>query len=668
MSLENFPGFLLNFSECEMNGEAKNFYQFKSFRLDVRERQLTKDKIPVALTPKAFDVLAALVERSGRLVEKDELLRIVWADSFVEEANVARIVHTLRKTLGEDENGNKFIETVPTRGYRFVAEVIEEFEPFARFSETDVREETVKVADNDLEINEPPDSAANLKSGRTDAPPVNQKNSRQWLIAGITFLSAVALVSFFALARNAGESNISERPVTIAVLPFNPVSENDRDEANDLGLALLLINQLSQSKNLRVRPFSAIKHYTDVKQDAIVVGKKIKADYVLESNYVISGGHLLITSELHNVGSGAVEETFNYDIDAAERFRDGNAIASKIGKDLFAKLNFEPVNFALKRGTTNEEALRLYLHGINLTDKRTREDAEKAIANFERAVTLDPNYAQAFAGLAYAHTTAKVNGADTSFHCAKALETAQQALSLDTSLAEAYSILAMNQHSCQWDQKAAETSHRKALELSPNSAFVRRFYGIFLTNSGRADESVKEIKNSIELDPTSLFSQKQLGRALFFGRRYDEAIEQLKATRELDANDSEQAGFISTAYEMKGDFDRSFEWFLLVETIRSAKEAELNSWKTVYAESGWQGILRKRLEIAEQKEKAGGNNFGEIASLAARLGEKDKAFVYLEKEMPLARLFAAQILVDPALNSLRSDSRFDELIKHWWKI
>jgi DNA-binding winged helix-turn-helix (wHTH) protein len=123
MSLENFPNFLLNFSECGMNGEENHFYQFKSFRLNIGERQLLHNNSPVSLTPKAFDVLAALVTRSGHLVEKEELLRLVWADSFVEEANIPRIVHTLRKTLGEDENGNKFIETVAKKGYRFVAEV-----------------------------------------------------------------------------------------------------------------------------------------------------------------------------------------------------------------------------------------------------------------------------------------------------------------------------------------------------------------------------------------------------------------------------------------------------------------------------------------------------------------------------------------------------------------
>ena len=129
MSLEKFPDFLLNFSVPEIDGKETRSFAFKSFRLDLSERQLVNAGVPVPLTPKAFDVLAFLVIRGGHLVEKDELLRAVWADSFVEEANVARIIHTLRKILGEDQNGNKFIETVAKKGYRFVAEVTEMSEP-----------------------------------------------------------------------------------------------------------------------------------------------------------------------------------------------------------------------------------------------------------------------------------------------------------------------------------------------------------------------------------------------------------------------------------------------------------------------------------------------------------------------------------------------------------
>ena len=194
MSLENSPSFLLNFSEREMNGEAKHFYQFKSFRLDVGERQLLHDNSSVPLTPKAFDVLAVLVERGGHLVEKDELLRIVWADSFVEEANVARIVHTLRKALGEDDNGNKFIETVAKKGYRFVAEVKEiSVLPSPNFAEPETPDERIH-----LEIaNEIKPAIANeISIGK------NTVFSNKWMWTGLTGGTIALLIAVFLFIAN----------------------------------------------------------------------------------------------------------------------------------------------------------------------------------------------------------------------------------------------------------------------------------------------------------------------------------------------------------------------------------------------------------------------------------------------------------------------------------
>ncbi len=188
MSLENYPSFLLNLSECEMDGEKQHFYRFKSFRLDVEERQLLRDGVAVPLTPKAFDVLVALVERNGHLVEKDELLQLVWSDSFVEEANVARIVHTLRKVLGEDENGNKFIKTVPKRGYRFVAVVRGEENEFADFF--DAQSETID-ANPKWEIEPAIKNDFAAEADRTKDFPVQEKIEKHiWLRA----ISAIALI------------------------------------------------------------------------------------------------------------------------------------------------------------------------------------------------------------------------------------------------------------------------------------------------------------------------------------------------------------------------------------------------------------------------------------------------------------------------------------------
>lgn len=206
MSLENYPSFLLNFSEREMNGEAKHFYRFKSFRLDVQERQLLRDGVAVPLTPKAFDVLAVLVERGGHLVEKDELLRLVWSNSFVEEANVARIVHTLRKVLGEDENGNKFIETVPKRGYRFVAVVRGKENEFADFF--DAWSETIDA--NPISENEPAiENDFATEADRTKYFPVEEKSEKRlwlWAISALVLIGFVMISGGFLFNSSGGKS------------------------------------------------------------------------------------------------------------------------------------------------------------------------------------------------------------------------------------------------------------------------------------------------------------------------------------------------------------------------------------------------------------------------------------------------------------------------------
>ncbi len=324
MSLENFPNFLLNFSEFEMNGEEKHFYRFKSFRLDVEERQLFHNTEAVPLTPKVFDELAVLVEHNGHLVEKDELLRVVWSDSFVEEANIARIVHTLRKVLGEDENGNKFIETVAKKGYRFVAKVTEV--PFGD-GETERRRDGEKVSEESPRL---PVSA----SQRLSVSP-----SPRLILFAVGFVSAVSLIFLLSFNRQS-ESSVKPNDVkSIAVLPLKPLTAENREPIYEFGIADSLINKLSSAKGLIVRPLSATRQYADIEQDAIAAGREQKVDYVLGSNYQILGGKIRITSQLINVQSGLVEEVFQVEQENSSIFSVQDAVVANIGQLLLKRLN-----------------------------------------------------------------------------------------------------------------------------------------------------------------------------------------------------------------------------------------------------------------------------------------------------------------------------------------
>ena len=654
MSLENYPNFLLNFSEYEMNSEEKHFYRFKSFRLDVEERQLLNNGDAVALTPKAFDVLAVLVEQNGHLVEKNELLRTVWSDSFVEEANIARIVHTLRKVLGEDENGNKFIETVAKKGYRFVAKVTELSEPPAVAGEFSAAiDPPATTGDSDL----PQKTAVPLDS--------QPKHTTRIILFTVGFLSAVFLIillSFnFQSAANVNPNDVK----SIAVLPVKPLTEENRDSIYELGIQDSLINKLSSTKGLIVRPLSATRQYADIEQDAIAAGREQKVDYVLASNYQILGGKVRITSQLINVQSGLVEEVFKVEEDNSNIFAVQDAVEANIGQSLLKRLNREPNNILAKRYTTNEEAYRLYLLGAALAEKLNREDAKKAIEYFEQAVKLDPNYAPAYAGLANIHTAVAFmgGGGNSTEQYLKAKTAIEKALTIDDNLAEAHSYLGEIKVNFEWDFAGAEHEHRKAVALNPNSAAARRMYALLLSFLGRADESIAEIKIAIDLEPALVLNHSIYGEILFFARRYDEAIIELERTVEINPDFYFAYVWLSYSYRLKGSDDKAFDSFVQAQILAGEEPDEINLLKTIYAKSSWRGIFGRQLEKAKADEKTGKHYYMKLAFFSIELGQRDEAFAYLEKAFGERPMVMVTLNVNPRFDSLRSDPRFDNLVK-----
>ena len=653
MSLGNFPDFLLNFSVCEMNREEKHFYRFKSFRLDVGERQLTHNDKVVPLAPKIFDVLVALVERSGHLVEKDELLKLVWADSFVEEANVARIVHTLRKVLGEDENGNKFIETVAKKGYRFVAEVKE-------ICEADKRQSAVAVGSQD-------DANKELPSASRLLPTANKpKPNTRIILFTVGFLSAIFLI--FLLSFNfQSKSSVNPNDVkSIAVLPLKPLTAENREPIYEFGIADSLILKLSSAKGLIVRPLSATRQYADIEQDAIAAGREQKVDYVLASNYQILGGKIRITSQLINVQSGLVEEVFKDERENSSGFAVQDAVAANIGQLLLKKLNREPNNLAAKHHTTNEEAYRLYLQGTALAEKRNKKDIEKAIEYFEQAVKIDPNYAPAYAGLANAQTAVLVccSGGDLQEQYPKAKAAIEKALAIDDTLAEAHSYSGEIKFVFEWDFAGAEREHQRAVELNPNSSAAHRMYALLLSQPlGRFDEAIAEIKTAIDLEPASVMNHRIYGQILYYARRYDEAVVELKRTLEMDADFSPAYKFLISSYRLKGDEAQAFEWFVQQRTKIGDKPDEIQSWKTIYAKAGWRGVSERQLEQAKEDERNGIHNYLQLAFSSIELEQRDEAFAYLAKALGKRQWVMVTLKVEPRFDVLRSDPRFEDLVR-----
>ena len=358
-----------------------------------------------------------------------------------------------------------------------------------------------------------------------------------------------------------------------------------------------------------------------------------------------------------------VEEVFKDDEDASKDFAVQDAVAANIGQALLKRLGREPNNLTAKRYTTNEEAYRLYLLGTALADGRTKNGVIKAIEHFEQAISLDPNYALAYAGLANAQTAAAINGGNPTEQYLKAKAAIEKALAIDDNVAEAHSYLAEIKLNYEWDFAGAEREHKRAIELNPNSAAAHRMYALLLSFSGKPDEAIAEIKTAIDLEPASVLSHQLFAKILYYARLYDESIAEGKRAVEMDANFPNIYGQIIGSYRKKGDDDQAFEWFIRDRTRNKDKPEDIQSWRKIYAESGWRGISERQIELAKEAEKQGKDTPVGLARQYAKIEDRENTLAYLE--MAYAKRNWGMILVktDPIFDFLRSDPRFVDLLK-----
>jgi DNA-binding winged helix-turn-helix (wHTH) protein/tetratricopeptide (TPR) repeat protein len=645
-----------------MNGEEKNIYEFESFRLDVAERQLLNNGVSVSLAPKAFDVLAELVERNGHLIEKSALLDLVWADSFVEEASLPRIVHTLRKALGDERNEHTFIETVAKKGYRFVAEVKEVSEPSA-------------VADG---FNEQFDLSANASNEKLQPPAIAdgsdfaRKHKTRIILFSIGFASAVFLILLLSFNRQPNSPVNTNEVRSIAVLPVKPINTNDRDPIYELGIAESLILKLNLEKSLTVRPLSATRKYLELDQNPNDAGKEQQVNFVLSSNYQLADGKILVTSQLINVQTGSVESVFKSETDTVNKFLMQDTITDDIGNLLLARFGSRENNLTAERGTTNEEAYRLYLKAGYVFEEWKWDKVGTAIEYLEQAVELDPNYAPAQVKLAYAYQwlpTAK-SAADTNEYYKKSKTAIEKALALDESSADAHAVLGLIKTNNEGDFAGAEIEFKRAIELDPNSAMAHGLYAYCLIVPGRFNEALAENKKAIEFDPASVVQHISYGMILYYARRYDEAEAHYKKMLQRDKNLYYPYMWLWYISDLQGNEPEAHEWFIKYQTQIKTDPEIIATYQTAYQKAGTKGIKR---EVIKQDEKQITDNppdllfknylFYEIACFSAVLGDKEKSFEYLEKAYEIQKSTLNWIKVDPALDSLHGDPRFDELVR-----
>jgi DNA-binding winged helix-turn-helix (wHTH) protein/TolB-like protein/Flp pilus assembly protein TadD len=642
-----------------MSRQTLRLYEFGPFRLNVTERLLQCSDAEVPLTPKVIDTLVVLVENSGHILAKDELMHELWPDSFVEESSLTQNISLLRKALSQNSNGQQYIETIPKRGYRFVARV-REIVP----SETElvIHERTRMQIVIEEEQSDSETPAAIAGPANHYNPSRLYRRRLQYGLAEILLVTLSAPVFYYFAAKNRA-SGQGLKAKSIAVLPFKIVGTGNETDVLGLGMADAIILRLSRDSQRTVLPTSSVFKYTSNDSDALSAGRALGVDAVLSGTLQRDGDRVRVTAQLITLDDGKTVWSGKFEQDYGSVFTLQDSIAEKLSAALEPQITSDSRQPLAKHATENREAYQAYLMGLYFWTRRTKPNLSKAIDYFEEAVSKDPTFALAFAHLADCYylsyqTPYSLFKLDEGLSRAEAA--AARALELDDRVPEAHMVKA-GALAQRGDYEQADQEFQRALQLNPNHATAHLRYGYFLFFSSRLKESVEQMKLAQELDPVSPISNTALGYALSMARNPDEAIKFFIKAIELQPETVVAHFDLAQVYADKGMFDAALTEFEKLQESEPTLNTQGKAY--VYALVGRKEEARAAIKQLESAKDGPGISYYVLAVLYAALGDKDTAFKYLGKIVP-RRFNLAKLRFDPQLDLLRGEARFAEIVNY----
>jgi len=495
--------------------------------------------------------------------------------------------------------------------------------------------------------------------GRTGSESVTWR--RALLPAVIAFSLVLILVSFFMYRRRlSGENNIH----SVAVLPLENLSGDPSQEYFVDGMTDELTTNLAKIKSLRVISRTSAMTYKNVRTPVSEIARSLHVDAVVEGSVVRSGDRLRITAQLIDARTDRHLWAEDYDRDLRDVMAVEGEVAQRIAQEIRTILTPEERAQLTSQHQVNPEAYEAYLRGRFFWNKRTEEGIKKATTYFEQSIGKDPNNPLAYDGLAdcwlalgwYGYLSPK-----ETFPQAKAA--AMKALELDATLAEAHTSLAFAIMNYDWDWSAAEREFRKAIELNPNYANAHHWYADYLSAVGRHDQAVIESKRALELDPVSPIINAWLGWRYFFARQYDLAIEQYLKTLEMDPMFVPAHFVLGQGYEQKSMPEKAIDELKKAVSLSGGSSLYLGSLAHAYASAGKRGEAEMLLRQMNDRAQHSYVPPFDIAIIYAGLGQKDQAVLWLEKGCQERSAWMVWLKVDPRLDVLRSDPRFQGLLR-----
>jgi TolB-like protein/DNA-binding winged helix-turn-helix (wHTH) protein/Tfp pilus assembly protein PilF len=606
----------------------RHVFKFGLFELDVLDERLTRNGEPISLAPKTFQLLQLLVSTPGLLLHRTDLIKQLWPDTFVEEANLTQHIFMLRKVLGERKDGTPYIATVARRGYRFEPDV----------------EEVVQAPTERLSV-----------------PPWRSRITsrvRLWALPAALVGTAVVI-----LQGNATETG-TKRQLRVAVLPFRALAGGDTSEYLALGMADAVITRLAALKNLHVTSTSSVVKYANT-TDPLSAGRELRVGAVVDGRFQLAGDRIRVTVQLLDVEKGRSLWANTFDESFHDVFAAQDAIAGRVADALMADLSAREREVLATRHTESTAAYQLYARGRYFWERRKPDALLKSIDYYQKAIALDPRYALAYAGLADSYNflgTYSVLPPEEAFTRAK--DAASKALDIDPRLAQAATAYAYATYLYDRDWDEAETRFKDALALAPNYAPGHVWYAVGLVSRGRFDEAVGEIQRAVDADPSSVTINSGAAWILYLARRHTGAIAAAMQTREMDSTFTFPHAYLGLVHLAEDRYaEAEVEFRKALDATGWAAAAHLGILGQILAfkgdSSGAQQVLRR---LRATKYHAGAKAHAE-ALVRIGLGEVDQAFKLLEQSIDLRYPWAVQYNIDPTLDAVRADPRFAVLLR-----
>jgi TolB-like protein/DNA-binding winged helix-turn-helix (wHTH) protein/Tfp pilus assembly protein PilF len=632
----------------DMNAPASSSRQIQTglFKIDLSSGQVHKNGRRLPLQEQPFRVLAMLLERPGEVVTRQELQARLWpADTYVgfdEGLNTA--IRKLRMVFGDSAGSPRFIETLPRRGYRFIAPVTESTATnglsgprSAIVGGTGTAGDTAvvnsKLQEQDMEAPTAPDF------------PAVSTNVRRWpwklAATGAAFLVlALAVIAYLVRTRPSPSSTQPKRAM-LAVLPFQNLSNDPGQEYFSDGLTEETITDLGQlsPEHLGVIARTSAMAYKHTDKTVGQIGRELGVDYVLEGSVRREGGRARVSAQLIRVRDQTHLWAHNYDRELQGLLDVQNDLGRAIAEQVRANLTPEQQIELSKKHPVNPEAYDLYLKGRFYWNQRTPDAMKASIQYFQEATAQDANFALAYAGLADAYNISNIVGlysAQASLPLARAA--AMRAIQLDPSLAEAHSALGMEKSHYEFDFPGAEREFLKAIEVNPNSTYAHLFYSnCFLMPMGRKAQAIAENKRAVELDPLSLPINNFMGMTYLFAEDYGSAYQQFQHTIAMDPTFPLAHEYFSGLLAAMGRYDEAIREQEKSEVLSGSSPEQAATEATImrraFEAGGEKGFWRKHLELDLQAMKKQGTyvSGSVLAADYAMTGENDNAFAWLER-------------------------------------